>query len=157
MNNMEIKILHIEQDGTAMVKFDLSAAQKLKDGQTLLVSEQHEEPYNLDTSCIASCSVRIRATILIYFYYVRLRSENSPAPFQNAVKNVAEELNISVSSVYDKFTRQIKCSATEFQNLLAEAYNGNITDFQKKLLDYAVNKIDANVIESYLPEINKIL
>ncbi len=161
---MEIKVYHIEPDGTAMVKFDLSTAKKLKDGQTL-VFQQNDEPFfmqkqkaELDTSRIANCSTRVKAIILIYFYYVNLCDLKSPAPFQNSVKKVAEELEISLSSVYDKFTRQIKCTASEFQNLLAEAYNGDITNLQSKLLNYAVvNNTDSDIIKNYLPKINKIL
>lgn len=154
---MEARILHIEKNGIAMVQFDVSDVQKLKDGQILSFSEQHEDTSAFDTSCIESCSVRIKSAILIYFHYVRLRNENTPAPFQNAVKKVAEELDISLSSVYDKFTRQIKCTASDFQNLLAKAYDGDITDFQKKLLDFTVNKIDESVIEKHLPKINQTL
>lgn len=162
---MKLKIFHIEPDGTAMVKFDEHTAKKIKQGQTLIFNKESgtsenpfivAEAFELDTSRIACCSSRIRSAVLVYFYYINMRKNKALSPFQSAVKKVAEESGISVPSVYDKLTRQINCNASEFQDILAEAYNGNISGLQTKLIHHAVNKFDEDVIENYLPEINKV-
>lgn len=174
---MEIEIKYIDSDsGIAMIRFDAQTTRELvKEGcKHLLFFDQIDEegnfqrPYitnyretcfELDKSKLENCSARIFAVINVYFKYINNIDAglNRSNAFSIAVKETAKEMGgINVSSVYDKISRQMSITSYDFRMLLEKAYKGDISALQDKLRKYTVNIADIDIVENYLPEINKI-
>lgn len=169
---MELQIKHIEADGIALVKFDKQTAADLIRGghKHLLFFDNFDEetgftkPYitnyrktiiELDESRLEKCSARIYAAINVYFEYINNVDNGitSIKALAEAVKETAYRKNVTVSSIYDKISRQLSISSSDFRTLLEKAYNGDVSALQDILRKHAVNASDKDIIDNYLPEI----
>ena len=91
------------------------------------------------------CSDRM-AEILMVFNIMR----EQDIEFPQAVKLVAEQLNLDNSTVRAKFTRGLEMPTNEVRVLIYQQLRGENNNFKKKLLQKTLKNIDVKAIQTMI-------